>query len=85
MDSGIVEQGLELMLYGMGTVVVFLTLLILITVAMSWVVQRYFPEEVEVPIINSGHSSKDFLGSQHQAPPIAVITAAIHQHRANKN
>jgi len=84
MSSDIVEQGIELMMFGMGTVVVFLTVLICITVVMSWLIQNYFPEEVEVPIINTSRTSPGSQAVPNQVPPIAVITAAIHQHRANK-
>lgn len=83
MGGDIVEQGVELMMFGMGTVVVFLTTLIFATVVMSRVIERYFPEEVEVPVINTGQSPIGLLGAKNQTPPIAVITAAIHQHRAN--
>ena len=82
MDGNIVEQGVELMLFGMGTVVLFLTLLIIVTGAMSWVLGRYFLEEVEVPIISTGQSPRTLRADHHQVPPIAVITAAIHQHAA---
>ena len=44
MQGDIVAQGVELMLYGMGTVVIFLALLILATTAMSQLVERFFPE-----------------------------------------
>ncbi len=43
MNQDILEQGVDLMLYGMGTVVVFLTLLVLATGIMSRVV-GLFPE-----------------------------------------
>ena len=44
MQQDIVGQGVELMLYGMGTVVVFLAALVVATTAMSRVVTRFFPE-----------------------------------------
>ncbi|MEP1594634.1 MAG: OadG family transporter subunit, partial [Halieaceae bacterium] len=42
MQGDIVAQGVELMLYGMGTVVVFLTLLVVVTTLMSAILERYF-------------------------------------------
>ncbi|MFT4822257.1 MAG: oxaloacetate decarboxylase gamma subunit [Halioglobus sp.] len=83
MDGDIVEQGLELMLFGMGTVVVFLTLLIIVTTAMSWFLGRYLPEEAQVPIVSAGQTPPVNRAKHNQVPPIAVITAAIHQHRSN--
>ncbi len=77
MQGDIVAQGVELMLYGMGTVVVFLSLLVVITTFMSAIVQRYFAEPESVPvgsIVPAGDSTPD-------AEVVAAITAAIHQHR----
>ena len=66
----LVSEGLNLALYGMGTVFVFLTLLVFATMIMSWLVA---PKEtaavVALPI--------DLAGDRK----IAAITAAIHQHR----
>jgi oxaloacetate decarboxylase gamma subunit len=84
MQGDIVAQGIELMLYGMGTVVLFLALLVVITTLMSRCVSRYFPE--------SGSTAEAALQKLHGAalPPaddpnlVAVISAAIHQHRAGK-
>ena len=49
MQEAIVAQGVELMLYGMGTVVLFLGLLVLATTAMSRLLSRYFPEAPPAP------------------------------------
>ena len=84
LQGDIVDQGIELMLYGMGTVVVFLTLLIVATSVMSWFLGRYFPE-AEVPAINIGRSPAPRPVSDDQSRLIAVITAAIHRHRSGKH
>ena len=52
MQGSIVNQGVELMLFGMGTVLVFLTLLVFAIALMSWVLQRYFPVLETKPAIN---------------------------------
>ena len=86
MQGDIVSQGLELMLFGMGTVLVFLTLLVIAISFMSRIIGRFFPE-VETPI-NRGAG----LAKQPAAPGlavedanlIAVISAAIHRHRSRK-
>ena len=44
MQGDIVAQGVELMLYGMGTVVLFLAALVLVTTGMSGFITRFFPE-----------------------------------------
>ena len=83
MQVDIVDQGVELMVYGMGTVVVFLTLLILVTTLMSWFIGRFFPE-ADIPVISSSQASASQAQSVDQSRLIAIITAAIHQHRAGK-
>ena len=87
MQDDIVAQGVELMLYGMGTVVLFLALLVLAIVIMSRFVNNYFPEEES----SAAAALQKLRGrAQAQAQPeddpnlVAVISAAIHQHRANK-
>ena len=80
MQGDIVAQGVELMLYGMGTVVVFLSLLVVITTLMSAIVRRYFaePEPVAVgPVVPAGDSTPD-------AEVVAAVAAAIHQHRSRR-
>lgn len=40
-DSTLMSEGLTLMLTGMGFVFVFLTVLVLVTTLMSWIITRY--------------------------------------------
>lgn len=65
-------QGLELMLAGMGTVFVFLTLLVAATTLMSALVQRFAPD---VP----GHTAAVRLprAGANEAEVVAAITVAI--------
>ena len=83
MQGDIVSQGIELMLDGMGTVVVFLTLLIGATNLMSWVLGRYFPEP-EIPMISAGPARTAVPQGPDNTRLTAIITAAIHRHRAGK-
>jgi len=65
----LVSEGLNLALYGMGTVFIFLTLLVLATMLMSWLVtHREIAAVVALPADSAGAK-------------MAAITAAIHQHR----
>ena len=66
----LVSDGLNLALYGMGTVFVFLTLLVLVTMIMSWLVAP--KETVAIVALPLGLAG---------ARKIAAITAAIHRHR----
>jgi len=79
MDN-LVGLGVELAIFGMGTVFVFLVVLIFITMAMSTLVLRYLPEVVQEPVAAGARS--DSLSSRGQL--IAVISAAITKHRNNR-
>lgn len=76
MQSDIVAQGLELMLYGMGSVVVFLALLVVCTTIMSTTVNRLFPEPLPVR-----RASRKTAPVEQDEELVAVISAAVHQHR----
>jgi len=83
MQGDIVAQGVELMLYGMGTVVLFLALLVVMTTIMSGFVNRYFPE----PQASAAAALHNLRGPAQPADDpnlVAVISAAIHQHRSDK-
>ena len=80
MQGDIVSQGVELMLYGMGTVIVFLAALVVATTLMSRVINRHFPEpqpELKAPTPRAPATGPD-------PQVVAAITAAIHQHRARR-
>lgn len=81
MQQSIMAQGFDLMLYGMGSVFVFLTLLVFATRFMSWLVNRFFPEPL-APIVNKPvpFASSPTVDTQ----VLAVIQNAIHQHRAKR-
>lgn len=69
MQSSLFNQGVELMLVGMGTVFVFLTLLVGAMSVMAGIVRRRTPVSAE--------SVSD--------EEIAAITAAIAQHRSKNS
>lgn len=78
MDS-LVSQGINLAIFGMGTVFVFLTVLIFATHFMSYLVARFSLE-------NSGSDSDmshdlDSLTAKPSLLTIAIITAALREHR----
>ncbi|MYM61769.1 OadG family protein [Pseudomaricurvus sp. HS19] len=79
MQQGIMQQGVDLMLYGMGTVFVFLTLLVIATAIMSSLVQRFLPEAP--PVIPAPRPAAAPAGVT-DPKLIAVIKAAVDQHRA---
>ncbi|MBN7796772.1 OadG family protein [Parahaliea mediterranea] len=81
MQAGIIDQGVELMLYGMGTVVVFLGLLVLATTLMSRFVGRYFPEAEPEP---SRAAPPPPAARADDPQLLAVIGAAIHRYRSRR-
>ena len=80
MQGDIVSQGGELMLYGMGTVVVFLALLVVSTTVMSRAIGRFFPDP-ETSVEANPERPHGRNGPGDDPNLIAVISAAIHRHR----
>lgn len=66
MEQNLLNQGVTLMLVGMGTVFVFLTALVITMSLMAWIVRRTRPET----------AAADISGEE-----IAAIGAAIRRHR----
>ncbi len=78
MQDALIQQGVELMLYGMGTVFVFLALLVALTTLMSTILNRCAKRErVTAPAVTAQAGVED-------EQLIAVISSAIHQHRSRK-
>lgn len=78
MQSPLFEQALDLLVFGMGTVFVFLALLVVAINLMSRFMATYFPDaivpEAPAPKSKPGNDTVD-------ATTLAVIQAAIRQHR----
>lgn len=74
MQTDLLARGVELALIGMGTVFVFLTMLVLATLLMSWLIQRFSPVTVAQPVVVGRKAADD-------GELIAVIGAAIRHHR----
>lgn len=82
------QQGIDLMVFGMGTVFVFLTLLVIATAFMSAMVNRYLPAPEPLPARQPQKQkvSADLFPSERptavDSKTLAVIKAAIEQHRS---
>ncbi len=82
MESSIIERGLDLMMFGMGTVFVFLTVLIFATTAMSAVISKWFPEKVvEAAAPRKRASSSPSMGMAIAPATLNILQAAIDKHR----
>ena len=80
MQETLMDQAVELMLYGMGTVFIFLALLVVVTVTMSAIIGRYFkPEPVLVPTRPTPTGKPTPVVDDGEL--IAVITTAVHKYR----
>ena len=80
MDESLLRQGLDLMLFGMLTVVVFLALLVLATSALSALVRRFAPP---APLPEPAWAAqRSAVPAQGPSPAVvAAISAAIARHR----
>lgn len=77
-ESNLINEGLTLMTYGMGFVFVFLTLLVFATTFMSKLVVKFIPEPQ--PAAPKPKAAAAAPAGDQQL--VAVISAAIKQHRA---
>lgn len=73
----IVSQGINLALLGMGTVFVFLTLLIFATHLMSYLLNRFLIPDADLNISSESKSTS----TKTPEHTVAIITAAIQEHR----
>lgn len=76
MSGSLIYQGLQLMMFGMLTVFVFLTLLIFSTQLMSKIIQRFFPAGQITPA-GAARATELIVDRRH----LAAISAAIYQYR----
>lgn len=81
MQQTLLEQGLDLLIYGMGSVFVFLTVLVLCTYVMSQLVGRLFPEAPEPAA--AGVPPK--RSSSVDRTTLTIIQAAVREHRAKQS
>lgn len=82
-QDGIFMQGVELMVFGVSAVAIFLSLLVLVTSLTSRIMSRFFPEHME-PAVGAPAAAQPATRAG-QAELVAVITAAIHQHRKQRH
>ena len=72
--ENLVSEGFEIAIFGMGTVFMFLTLLILATHGMSLLVQKY-----------EAKNTADTTTQKADRNLLAIISGAIAQHRSTRN
>ena len=77
--TGLISEGLTLMVFGMGFVFIFLTVLVLATNFMSYMVNRFLPEAAAAPAVS--RRPQPAAAATDDAQLMAVISAAVHQYR----
>ena len=75
MEANLIMEGVKFMILGMGTVFVFLVVMIVCMNIMSTLINRYFPE----PTASADVPAQG--GSQDKKKIVAAITAAVKYHR----
>jgi len=88
MQGSLINQGLELMLFGMGTVLAFLTVLVFSVILMSWILARFFPLVDAIPDVPAPPKippDRSVGSVTEDATVVAIISAAIHKYRSNKS
>ena len=78
----VLNEGFNLMLFGMGFVFTFLTLLVIATTFMSKMVLKFAPEEAPKPAAPAPAPAQ--AGGLDDQTLVAVISAAIKEHRSNQ-
>ncbi len=81
-EANLIGQGWELMAYGMGTVGVFLTVLVVLTTLMSKVITRFFPESPVVETRQAAAATATSSSTPVDPKILVAIQEAIYQHRA---
>ena len=79
-QTHLISEGLTLMAYGMGFVFCFLTLLVGATTLMSRTITRYFPQAPPA----AACPMRTPAAPAREGELVAVITAAIRQHRSRR-
>jgi oxaloacetate decarboxylase gamma subunit len=74
-NEQLLSEALTLMVLGMGTVYVFLILLVYLTASMSLLIKKF------APLQPSGQKPSGAAVQSEDPTLLAVITAAIHAHR----
>ncbi len=74
METNLIIEGLKFMALGMGTVFIFLIILIAVMNAMSTIIHKFFPEP-------QANIETHQTGTKDNKKIIAAISAAITHHR----
>ncbi|WP_158774870.1 OadG family protein [Cobetia sp. L2A1] len=83
-ENDLLGEGLNLMVFGMGFVFVFLSLLVVAMMAMAKLVDRFAPEPPAIAPRRAANAS-GVPATADDGELTAVMTAAIHRFRQDHN
>lgn len=75
--GSLLNQGLSLLIYGIGVVFTFLTLLVILTSLMSKFILKFFPE----PVAEPAAPRRQPAGAKPNAQLISAISEAVQKYR----
>jgi oxaloacetate decarboxylase gamma subunit len=81
MEGSLVSEGLKFMTLGMGTVFIFLILMIIILNLQAYVINKFFPH-TEIPHKRDDSTSHKDLDEEKRV--VAAIVGAISSYRGSK-
>lgn len=80
--ENLLSEGLTLMVFGMGFVFVFLTLLVFVTKGMSSLANKFAPESAPAAPKRPAPQPAAAAAQGNQDEVIAVVSAAVHKYRS---
>jgi oxaloacetate decarboxylase gamma subunit len=80
--NNLLSEGLELMVFGMGFVFLFLTLLVFVTGLMSKLVMKFEPAPKPKAAKSKPNSAGSAVAQGGNDELVAVISAAVHKYRS---
>lgn len=73
-------ESIKIMFLGMGTVFLFLIIMVLLTKIMSKIIQRYFPEAIK--IVEPLRPVQQAVASSDAKAKVAAVVAVMHHHQS---
>jgi oxaloacetate decarboxylase gamma subunit len=83
-STSLLLEGINLLTLGMGFVFIFLIFLVFATRTMSYLIVRFAPPEAQTKTGNKKTPANKAKAKQNQGELLAVLTAAIHHHKAQQ-
>ncbi len=82
MQESIVGQGLDLLMTGMGSVMIFLAILVVLTNVMSSLISKYLPDPIVEPLAKRQFPSPS---QPVDATTLSILQKAVDAHRSRKS